>query len=709
MPNLSKNAEIAQYFAYAYRAPENEPFAQPLTDLIDEMEYFVGQEDYKAYNLELGILNDLKLFQQYSQAAGRDIQAGNTESPNLRSASDTMKKILKGFKRMEEQYPDKYDSYKDYFEPLRDESKVMTATQWIEQARADYKKGLLSPQDAIRQIFAARQLANAERGQRGNIDRTILTKEQIEKRANIINGDLRFDEFLNDNANKLTSLLNGIGSRNHGGKMEDLLTDYALKHKDSRQWDQRIFGRYMPTEEKQAEHFKQVADKARAKQPSASEWIKRAQKELKGGTDDDLLNEPAAEILAARQLAKAQGKDSKKLKASHLHDLEVYSRRNRLMNSKPFQDYIYKLRDDSLQKARDERAQELAEINNLPPTHPNIQEVVKQIRNHAVDRTLFTDGTGEEFEKDFEAYLKTREDYEDLDPELYGKYLPQKKKEETWEIVDGWDFDAPNPDPAGYKGYGDYFQRNKKNEDGTLSPFYHAAKMAAADDLRRNKPDNRFDRKVLENKAAAYMKNPAFRLAMKDEALMKKVAQGDTQSLAKSVQKMQEDFENGLMIGSSFRESRERLNDMELSPAGQKMVVYAEEIDANRPEECIALVDSILDFQNENMSEKTGPNAEAVNESLKLLGECVDGTDAEHYLHEQLQKVNEARGLQPGQPGYLGKADVVKPVDVVPEEDYEPTAAQKDLFDKIRNFKFGSGSEEPEDDLNKSEDNIPVI
>ena len=139
------------------------------------------------------------------------------------------------------------------------------------------------------------------------------------------------------------------------------------------------------------------------------------------------------------------------------------------------------------------------------------------------------------------------------------------------------------------------------------------------------------------------------------------------------------------------------------------MVVYAEKFDANRPEECIALVDSILDFQNENMSEKTGPNAEAVNESLKLLGECVDGTDAEHYLHEQLKKVNEARGLQPGQPGYLGKADVVKPVDVVPEEDYEPTAAQKDLFDKIRNFKFGSGSEEPEDDLNKSEDNIPVI
>ena len=94
--------------------------------------------------------------------------------------------------------------------------------------------------------------------------------------------------------------------------MEELLSDYALKHENSRQWDPKIFGRYMPTEEKQAEHFKQIADKARAKQPSASNWIKRSQNALEGGgTDDELLNEPAAEILATRQLAGAQGKDSK--------------------------------------------------------------------------------------------------------------------------------------------------------------------------------------------------------------------------------------------------------------------------------------------------------------------------------------------------------------------------------------------------------------
>ena len=164
MPNLSKNAEIAQYFAHTYRAPENEKLAAPLTDLIEQMEDMADRDEYVAINLEQRLLEELKKFQQYSQDAGRDIQAGNTKSPNLKAASESMRRALKGFERMEQEYPNRYELYKNYFEPLRDESKVMTATQWIEQAKADYKKGLLSPQEAIRQIFAARQLANAERG-----------------------------------------------------------------------------------------------------------------------------------------------------------------------------------------------------------------------------------------------------------------------------------------------------------------------------------------------------------------------------------------------------------------------------------------------------------------------------------------------------------------------------------------------------------------
>ncbi len=64
-------------------------------------------------------------------------------------------------------------------------------------------------------------------------------------------------------------------------------------------------------------------------------------------------------------------------------------------------------------------------------------------------------------------------------------------------------------------------------------------------------------------------------------------------------------------------------------------------------------INSVIDFQSSRMGKKSGADADAVNESLRLLANAVAGTHAEMYLNQQLNKVNKARGLKAGDPDFL--------------------------------------------------------
>ena len=67
-----------------------------------------------------------------------------------------------------------------------------------------------------------------------------------------------------------------IGSRDHGGKMEDLLKDHALRDENSLKWNNKTMGRYKPDPEKQKALL----------YPTASEYINKAQGKVKNVYDD---------------------------------------------------------------------------------------------------------------------------------------------------------------------------------------------------------------------------------------------------------------------------------------------------------------------------------------------------------------------------------------------------------------------------------------
>ena len=91
------------------------------------------------------------------------------------------------------------------------------------------------------------------RGNRANIDKKYLAAGQISERAKQFGQSQELSQLFRSNEKKLTGMIDKIGSRDHGGKMEDLFKDYAMKQKDSLLWDEDLFGRLLPDAQKQRE------------------------------------------------------------------------------------------------------------------------------------------------------------------------------------------------------------------------------------------------------------------------------------------------------------------------------------------------------------------------------------------------------------------------------------------------------------------------
>ena len=99
------------------------------------------------------------------------------------------------------------------------------------------------------------------------------------------------------------------------------------------------------------------------------------------------------------------------------------------------------------------------------------------------------------------------------------------------------------------------------------------------------------------------------------------------------------------------------------------------------------------------MDQKTGPDAERVNNSMKVLFEMTNNTYMAKYAQEQLDKVNEARGLKPKDPGYLKPADFA-PQDAEGVRDPAPGLQQdefqKNFAEKLKKFSFVNADDQSE-------------
>ena len=686
MPKLSKNAEIAQFYTFAQQSDANAHLMEGLDGLITSLQDSIDDQEYPT-NLEKGLLASLHTFKDYCKYAAEDINSGVKKSPNLIAASEEAKRVFEGINKLKESYPKRYGICEEQFRNFTNNSKVMTAAQWIEQTRKDFNAGSLSMKEAIERIFTIRNLANAERGKRENIDKTILTGGQIGQLQEKYSKSKDFEEFYKRNETELYGMLGKIGSYNHGGKMEDLFKKYALNHNESTLWDDELFGRLKPEAAKQAEFKREAAQKKEqkrvAKAWNATKWIEASQKHIEENFIPELIEDPASKILAARMVADAQIGSTANIDNKKLTGYDFWGVAERLRNSKPFQDYMYEMRENAKSAARKAERERLAALNNRPVDDPAIVKHAKQVAWN-VDKTLFTDGHGERFETDFRKYLLARPDVDKLDPELYGKFLKGPLKvEEGAENAPEYKRTPREAADAKYSTIRDYFIQNKTNADGTVSKTYHAAKMAAAFELMSKNPEAIFDRKVLESKARSYLKDPSFRMITRDPRVVLNMAAGDVNKFSREVAKLRNTFED---VGGEFQGYnggfRDAINELKEAglPETKNMTDLASQCLTAKDHQIdkkIALANAIIEFQEKYGGEKTGPLADAVNGSMKLLANFVADSSAESYLPEQLDKVNSARGLKPEDKGYL------KPDDVIAKapENPEIVAGQKEIID----------------------------
>ena len=202
---------------------------------------------------------------------------------------------------------------------------------------------------------------------------------------------------------------------------------------------------------------------------SAAEWIEDLQERVRNskkiGVDE------AAMLLAARQLAECKYDDLKTLQAKKISGAALMERAEQLKNSNAFKDFVL-----GNSEAVDE--DEIDEYTTLTT------DLAKKL----------TDGHGGGLEKEFESYIKNRDDVQKLPKELFGRYQAKESSE--------------------YADYESFIQANKKDYQAELRnddpKLYHkAAQMMAAFTLKVN--GEKFSKERLDRITEQNLRSPEFR------------------------------------------------------------------------------------------------------------------------------------------------------------------------------------------------------
>ena len=675
MAKLKQYQDWAVFYTHAYRRPGHEDMTGHLDGLIESLDDYMKENNDKD-QVKTDLLQSLKNFKQYSQYAAADINSGSTKAPNLKAAADEGKRIFEGLKKLEETDPSAYDDLQHKIGAFTENSRCLKASQWIEEAKEKLNEKDADPLEAAYYVLAARQLANAVKGKRANIDKYVITKEQLEERVEFLKHVPGIENMVRQmGPKKAKSLL----SSGHGGEFEDEFRKFVQK-------DPSQIGKYAEKEEDP--YIRRYTF------TTAAEQIEEVQQGVIN--KDHIEEEDVAKVLAIRQIADAKRGKRNNIDNSRPDFENVTERSRKIIESKPFQDYMQKLEDEERAKFLEEEANSIAEENDLDPDDPKVKRAANtQLRKlessgllkYRLDKSKLLAGHGGQLEEDFANYLKTRPDYNELDRELYGRYMePQKQAAAPSEARPA----AKNGNE--YKTYREYFVKNRDQKVDKADKLNHTAKLVAAGMLFDKDHDAKFDEARLNKKADDLMHNPIFRLALKDPDTFEKASRGDMVTLIqKSDQTMRRFSGEDYPMNEFFRHYK-NLEKMQLGKGGEEMLRAASDVHADTHGDKITtiannadLVGAIIDFQDANMGSKR--SAQAVDESMKLLASVVRGKDSEVYLKEQINKVNKARGLKPGSRGYLkvneildNEIDHAYDNDGAEKEGPEEDAGEKDML-----------------------------
>ena len=117
---------------------------------------------------------------------------------------------------------------------------VKSAAKWIEMFRKEVPKGGEITAEDVALVFACRQLAQAERGKRKNIDKTMLSEAEIVAQAEKLSQSPEFKKYMQTHAP-----INEKTFRDgHGGKLEESFEQFLIdeKAKGAHEFDYK--GRY---------------------------------------------------------------------------------------------------------------------------------------------------------------------------------------------------------------------------------------------------------------------------------------------------------------------------------------------------------------------------------------------------------------------------------------------------------------------------------
>ena len=352
---------------------------------------------------------------------------------------------------------------------------------------------------------------------------------------------------------------------------------------------------------------------------SAAKWIEQFKKGLK--RPEDYTSEVVAKIFAARQLSDAKLGKRANIDNNKLTETEINNQAAKLMGSPVFKKYA--------------------------------NEVLS-----GIDYSIMKHGHGGKLEKTFEDFVVQMRPKKQLEIDLKGRY--QVKVDAAIEK------DKPKvvSTPSDYTNYSDFIKKNKGKVQG--SRIAQAAKMAAANELARKKPEDPFDSKALNKKAQEFLKDPAFKVLASSKENVDKLIKGDFVGIAKEAEDVKTsclamvdvdgklDSKGYTYLALDRLENRAAENP-DLKPVVDSVSDLCDPDKKHTAEDVLNTVGTIVSYQNKHAADSIGPKAKDLADTMRLLHELTKGRYINGIVDDQMKMINETRSYKPDHPAYMNR------------------------------------------------------
>ncbi len=524
---------------------------------------------------------------------------------------------------------------------LKDIGRKRSALAFIEEVQNTLKTvPKLDKKEALTEILVTRQLSGAVRGKTKNLKITRLSEGELAAANKQKMSDPMFRRFLDAIPEERAMQLAGRG---HGGAYEAAYKQFELYVFDNQNFRISSYkerGGLTATDLEIAEREEDLMQDGERK--TAAKWIEDAQRIIKNSRSTEETDRQIARILAARQLAEAERGNRENLDKTHLYESQINARAEALLNEPEpnvFRRFLSTMKD--------------ALLYNIDP------ENSQRYRREGLDDILA--GHGGRLEDKLTLYAHSIADGGKLNHKLYQRYKPVE-----------------------YRSYQDYFNKmanprylaedrgDVRNDQLRLR---NCQRMFTAFKLGSESLNPRFDRNDFEETYKGVGSDPMFKLMTMNSERASLLNRGDHEGVMNTMQTIVSDFtpasEGQKLTRQQAKLVQRTVSDLYTELTGgrkgedldkflsgrsreyRNMVYQAKNFmkkyEVPNAEDAMMVFTSVLDYQKGKEEERSTPSGiRSFNVSMKLAKAVVQGTAAEKYLKEQIDYVNQKRGLAEG-------------------------------------------------------------